>query len=574
MLGCSDRARFRARRMARLALVVATFCPSGPACRREESRRGQARRELRDVSGEAGIRFVHENGARGRRHMPETVIGGAGWIDYDQDGLLDLYLVNGNIHSARGGEGKETDALYRNTGKGTFEDVTAARGISGRGYGCGLAVGDYDGSGFPDIYVTQLGPNVLYRNEDGRSFLDVTAGSGTAAGGWSTSAAFLDHDGDGDLDLWVCRYVDYDPEHVCREGPHTTYCSPHEFPGVPDVLYRNEGDGTFTDVAKEAGIAIAGPSEGKSLGILTIDFDDDGDTDVFIACDQVPNLIFRNEGDGRFREVGLLANIAYPDDGRARAGMGVDGGDVDLDGRQDIVVTNFSDEPNTLFRNEGGFFSDVTKRLNIGGPTLEDLGFGVLLADLDLDSDLDLFFANGHVQDNVAVLRPGRRFEQKAQLLENLDGARFVDASARWGSWFGRAVVGRAAACGDYDEDGDEDIAVLVNGGKAVLLGNDGPPSHWIALRLEGRASNRDGYGARVRIEAETPRGIIRRSFECRSARSYSAACDPRVRAGLGAGPVAIRKVEVLWPSGVEQVLRALEIDRVHRVVEPEGAAR
>ena len=571
MLGCSDRVPWARDRLLFLAAVSFQL---GSGCRREAARPGDARRELKDVSVEAGIRFVHENGARGKRHMPETTIGGAGWIDYDQDGLLDLYLVNGNLHPDVGGDGEETDRLYRNLGGGKFGDVTAACGITGRGYGCGLAVGDHDGNGFPDLYVTHLGPNVLYRNDGGKGFLDVTAAAGVAAGGWSTSAAFLDHDGDGDLDLWVCRYVDYDPGHVCRDGAHTTYCSPHEFPGVPDLLYRNEGDGRFTDVSKEAGIAVAGASEGKSLGILPIDFDNDGDTDVFVACDQVPNLLFRNEGNGRFVEAGLLANVAYPEDGRARAGMGVDGGDVDLDGRQDIVVTNFADEPNTLFRNEGGFFSDFTKRLNIAGPTLEDLGFGVLLADLDLDSDLDLFFANGHVQDLAAVLRPGKRFEQKAQLLENMDGARFEDASARWGSWFERATVGRAAAGADYDEDGDEDIALLVNGGKAVLLRNDGPPAHWIAFRLEGRTSNRDGYGARVRLEAETARGVIRRSFECRSARSYLAACDPRVRAGLGAGPVVIRRVEVLWPSGVEQVLRGLEIDRVHRVREPEVVAR
>jgi hypothetical protein len=501
--------------------------------------------------------------------MPETVIGGAGWIDFDGDRLYDLYFVNGNLHSDRGGQGEAADKLYRNLGGGRFRDVTAAAGVGDRGYGCGLAVGDYDNDGLSDLYVTNLGPNVLYHNQGQGHFRDATGEAGVGGGGWSTSAAFLDYDLDGSLDLYVCRYVDFDPAHECRQAGLPVYCSPHEFSGVPDILYRNQRDGSFEDVSVRAGVAVAGPSAGKSLGVVVLDYDDDGDPDIYVACDQVPGLLFRNNGNGTFTEVGLAANVAYSEEGTSTAGMGVDAGDVDLDGREDIVVTNFSDERNSLYLNQGsGFFIDAGKRFGLGGPTLSRLGFGVIFLDYDFDSDLDLYFANGHVQDNVAVFRPDLTFGEPDQLLENEGGRRFKDVSAVAGEWFSRATVSRAAASCDFDNDGDDDLVIVSSGARATLLRNDTPAGHWIAFDLRGTRSNRDGYGARVTVTARRAGGVFQRVFERRSARSYASACDPRVRVGLGKEPTQVEKVEIRWPSGERQILTSPSIDRLHSVTE------
>ena len=531
---------------------------------------GSPRAVFIDMLPRSGIDFVHENGARGERHMPEITVGGAGWIDHDGDGLYDIYLVNGNLHSDRGGRGRARNRLYRNLGDGRFMDVTDAAGVGDRGYGAGLAVGDYDNDGRSDLYVTNYGRNVLYHNEGGGRFRDVTAEAGVAGGGWSSSAAFLDVNGDGLLDLYVCRYVDYDPSVKCTSGDFSTYCSPKEFAGLPDLLYRNRGDGTFEDVSLSAGIAVAGPTEGKSLGVVVLDHDDDGDPDIYVACDQVRNLLFRNNGDGTFQEVGLLAGVAYSRDGASQAGMGVDSGDVDLDGRADLVVTNFADETNALYLSEGrGLFTEVNVELGLGGPTLEPLGFGVLLLDHDLDADLDLYVANGHVLDNVGDMKPGRTFPQPDQLLENREGRRFVDISNAAGEWFQRATVSRAAASCDFDNDGREDVLVLNVAARPALLRNGGRGGHWIAFHLRGRRSNRDGYGARVKLVARRGGSPFTRIRECRSARSYAAACDPRVRFGLGAGDVTVERVEVRWPSGTRQVLREPAADRYHSLVEP-----
>ncbi len=534
-------------------------------------RPGGTRGRFADVTRGAGIEFRHENGARGERHLPETTVGGAGWLDFDGDGFPDIYFVNGNERSARGGQGDTTNRLYRNFGDGTFVDVTAAAGVGDRGYGSGLAVGDYDNDGRPDLYVANYGPDVLYHNEGDGRFREVTREVGVATEGWSSSAAFLDYDNDGHLDLYVCRYVDYDPRRKCRTGDTPTYCSPNEFPGVPDVLYRNRGDRTFEDRSVAAGVAIAGQHEGKSLGVVVLDFDGDGDPDIYVACDQTPNLMFRNNGDGTFTESGLITNTAYSQEGVSQAGMGVDAGDVDLDGLEDIVVTNFSDERNALYLNLGpgsSGFREASTVFGLGGPTLIPLGFGVLLLDHDLDGDLDLYIANGHVQDTIARLRPGMLFEQRDLLLENDAGRRFTDVSDHAGEWFTRRTVSRAAASADFDRDGDEDIVVLNTGGPAVLLRNDFGEGHWIAFDLVGTRSNRDGYGARVELTGVRDGKRFTRIAVRRSARSYASACDPTVRFGLGARPAGIVRVEITWPSGARQSLESPGIDRVHRVVE------
>ncbi len=526
-----------------------------------------------DVLAEAGIDVTHENGARGERHLPETTAGSAGWIDHDGDGLYDLYLVSGNLHPEGGGSGNGAarNRLYRNLGGGRFADVTERAGVGDTGYGTGLAVGDYDGDGRSDLYVANYGRNVLYHNQGDGRFRDVTSTAGVEGGGWSSSAAFFDCDGDGDLDLYVCRYLDYDPTRKCEEEGMPVYCGPRAFQGLPDLLYRNRGDGSFEDISIAAGIALGGPEEGKSLGVVVLDHDGDGDSDVYVTCDTVRNLLFRNHGDGTFKEVGLLANVAYSNEGSPQAGMGVDAGDVDLDGHADLVVTNFADERNALYLSEGpGYYTEMSAAFGLGEPSFVPLGFGVLLFDFDLDSDLDLYVANGHIQDNIASRIPGRTFPQRDQLFENEAGRRFVEISKRAGPWFDELHLGRAAAGADFDGDGDEDLVVLNVGGRPALLRNDGGKGHWIGFALEGTRSNRDGYGTRVTVTARRGGESVTRVFECRSARSYAAACDPRVRCGLGTGAVVVERASFRWPSGATQELLAPEIDRYHTVVEGE----
>jgi hypothetical protein len=331
------------------------------------------------------------------------------------------------------------------------------------------------------------GGNLLYHNEGGR-FSDVARAAGVAPGGWCTGAAFFDYDGDGQLDLYVARYVRYDPSRRCREGGVLTYCGPGDFPGEPDLLYHNRGDGTFEDVSVRSGVGFQDPAGGAGLGVLTLDFDDDGDADVFVANDQGPNYLWRNDG-GRFTDVALVAGVAYGPMGTARAGMGVDAADIDGDGREDIVVTNFADEPDGLFLAEsGGFFQDVAEPLGVAGPTREPLAFGVVLFDHDLDGDLDLYVAEGHTHDNIADLPmgAGKTFAQPDLLLDGR-GGRFADISGSSGAWFKTARVGRGVAAADYDEDGDEDLFVVNSADRGVLLENRAPRgAGWLALRLRG----------------------------------------------------------------------------------------
>ncbi len=550
------------------ALVLALT--SGACERAAESPAGDGIR-FTDVTLSAGIDFVHVSGRAGARAMPETIGGGVAWIDFDDDGTLDLYFVSGHSQPTSGAPGDAGNRLYRGRGDGRFEDVTEAAGVGDRGYGMGVAVGDYNGDGKDDIYVTNYGRNTLYRNEGGR-FTDVTEVAGVGAPEWSTSAAFLDYDDDGWLDLYVCQYVDYDPNHHCTRDGHPAYCSPKEFDGVPDRLFRNRGDGTFEDVSELAGVAIAGRMDGKSLGVVVLDYDRDGDEDIYVACDQVRNLLFANRGDGRFDEVGLVANVAYSREGRSQAGMGVDAGDVDSDGDLDIVVTNFADEPNALYlADEAGFFTEASAALGLGGPSLVPLGFGVLFVDVDLDSDLDLYVANGHVQDDPGSVRPGRTFEQSDQILLNDGRGRLRDVSAEAGSPFARRYVSRGAAAGDYDGDGDLDIVVVHIDAPPALLRNDSARGAWIAFDLTARARSRNGYGARVTVHARRTRdgSPFVRVAECRAARSYAASSDPRVRFGLGAEPVTVERVEILWPSGAAHTLERPSLGEVHAVAEP-----
>jgi hypothetical protein len=514
-----------------------------------------------NVARERGIRFVNVNGATGKKYLVETMVSGAAWLDYDGDGFFDLYLVQGHLHPERaldgpGGPGEPANILYHNLGGKRFEDVTELARVGDRGYGMGAAVGDYDGDGRPDLYVTNYGRNTLYHNQGDGTFLDVTERAGVGGGGWSTSATWADFDGDGRLDLFVATYLLYDTR---RHGACSatapgdgrklaTYCHPHHFEGAPDILYRNLGDGTFRDMSKASGIARSrGWLQGKGLGVVASDFDGDGDPDILVANDSVPNTLWRNLGSFHFEDVALETGFALNAEGVPQAGMGIDRGDVNGDGLLDYFITNFSRETCTLYLNEGGRFVDATIERNLAEVTYLPLSFGTRFFDLDLDGDLDLYIASGHILDNVEAIHPGENitYGQKALLLENTGAGFFRDISSSAGSWFEEKLVGRGVAEADYDNDGDPDLLVTNVAGPAVLLENRaGDGKTWIGVDLRGGAGGGVVHGARVELEV----GGVKHVREVQTDGSYLSAHDPRARFGLpaGSGPQTVR---VLWPG-------------------------
>lgn len=512
-----------------------------------------------DVTAKAGIRFVHESGATPDKYMYETFGSGVAWIDYDGDGLPDLFFVNG-------AEGAP-NALYRNQGNGTFAVIPDAAGAGrNHGYGTGVAVGDFDNDGYLDLYVTAFGPNTLYRNNGNGTFSDVTARAGVAGGHdeWSTSTGFFDYDRDGDLDLYVVNYVDFrrDENPYCgqRRDGYRMYCNPTIFDGVPDRLYRNNGDGTFTDVSRAAG--IANPA-GKGLGVTFCDVDRDGLVDVYVANDLVRNFLFRNRGDGTFVDIAYAAGVGFDLNGKPQAGMGVDCADVTGDGLPEIFVTNFSEELNTLYENKGdAAFEDVSTKAGLGSG-YQPLGFGTKLFDIDNDGDLDIHVTNGHVIDNVRLFQPGLAYEQPDLLYENT-GGRFRDISAASGPAIGGLRVGRGLAVADFDNDGHLDVVITSVGRPAVLLRNTGAGSgSWLSIRARGRRSNRFGLGAVVEVRA----GGVTQVREINNAASYQSANDVRLHVGLG-GAAAAERIELRWPGGATQVLTDVQGNQVMTVEE------
>ncbi|MPZ17815.1 MAG: hypothetical protein GEV06_07890 [Luteitalea sp.] len=496
--------------------------------------------------------------------MVETFGSGVAWIDYDNDGFLDLYFVNGAAVGRRAAS--PGNVLYRNDGRGRFTDVTARAAVAGGGgYGTGVAVGDFDNDGWLDLYVTNFGPNILYRNNGDGSFTDVTAEAGVAGGTeWSSSAGFFDYDRDGDLDLYVVNYVDSDaadnPYCGFKKKGYRMYCTPTMFDGVSDRLFRNDGDGTFTDVSTEAGIANPG---GKGLGVTFCDVNGDGHVDIYVANDLVRNFLYRNNGDGTFRDVGYGAGVGYDLNGKPQAGMGTDCGDVNGDEAQDLFVTNFSAELNTLYVNRGDFaFEDASEAVGLGSGYWP-LGFGTRLFDVDNDADLDIYVANGHVIDNVQLYQPQLTHAQRDLLYRN-DGGRFADISAQAGSGLEITRVGRGLAVGDFNNDGALDVAIANLDDRPVLLQNTSSTGHWLLVEARGRRSNRFGLGAVVRVE--TARGVQVR--EINNAASYLSSNDIRLHFGLG-DEERIKKLEVRWPSGVVQVLEGIEADQILKVEEP-----
>lgn len=540
-----------------------------------------------DVTEEAGIHFRHVNGAEGAYHLPETLGAGGACFDADNDGYLDLYLVNsGYWHdfphnltdlatstSAVGNlahKAQTTSALYRNNSDGTFTDITATAGVGNSGnYGQGAACADYDNDGDVDLYVTNFGANVLYRNNGDGTFIDVTIPADVGDPGWSSSATFLDYNRDGHLDLFVVNYLVYSlavPYRPCGEGETHTYCHPSLFEGAPDTLYHNNGDGTFTDVSQEAGVGgIGGMFHGKGLGVVSADFNNDGAPDLYVANDDTRNDFFYNNGDGTFSEISLLAGCAYSFNGVAQAGMGVAAGDYNGDGWLDIFVTNLSYETNALYRNNGdGTFTDVIYEAHLGKESYLFVGFGTGFFDVDNDGWLDIFIANGHIIDNIEETHDVLTYRQPNQLFRNQGNGTFQEVSDTAGTYFQRAAVSRGALFGDYDNDGDVDVLVTQSNGPATLLRNEtGTQHNWIRIKTVGVISTRDGIGARVTLTA----GGHTQIQEVNPSASYLCSHDARLHFGLGTNP-RVDRLEIRWQSGVVQVFENLPANQEYVIPE------
>ncbi len=521
-----------------------------------------------DVTDKAGIRFTHETGAFGKKYLPETMGSGCAFFDLDSDGDQDILLVNGTTwpDSPRAAAGKRPSAaLYRNRGDGTYEDVTAGSGLDRSLYGMGVAISDYDNDGDPDVYLTALGPNVLLRNEGGGKFADVTAAAGVGDAGFGASAAWLDYDKDGDLDLFVINYVEWTREtdiYCSLDGKTKSYCTPESYNGASPVLYRNDGKGTFTDVSREAGLFNP---RGKGLGVAVFDFDADGNLDLAVSNDTQPNNLYKNNGNGTFTDVGILAGVAFAETGVARGAMGIDAGDYDGSGRESLVIGNFSNEMISLYHNEGrGFFIDTAPVSEVGRASLLTLAFAAFFFDADLDGRMDIFVANGHVENDIQAVQQRVTYAQPPHLFWNLGDGRFRDVARDVGPELSRPLVARGAAYGDIDSDGDLDLLVTTSGGRAYLYRNDlAGKRGWIGFRLKGKAGNRDGIGARIRLTS----GGKTQTATVKSATGYLSQNQLPVTFGLGAS-ASVSKVEILWPSGKTQTLDGPAPGRIHVVEE------
>ena len=529
---------------------------------------------LTEIAARAGVDHVVRNSETPERYQIEPMIAGVALFDYDNDGRLDIYFCNGaTIPGLEKSDARFSNRLYRNKGGLEFEDVTGRAGVAGAGYSMGVAAGDYDRDGWTDLYVTGVNRNLLYRNRGDGTFEDVTFSAGVAgevAGRgkvWSVGAGWIDYDNDGDLDLLVVNYCVWSPamERRCgaRADGYRTYCHPDQYDPLPNILYRNDGKGTFSDVSAESGI---GAHLGKGMGVAFADYDSDGWPDVFVANDAWRNFLFRNRGDGRFEETGLRAGIAYIDDGRPVSGMGVDFQDYDGDGRPDVFMTALSNETFPLFRNEGnGMFRDETFGSRLGGQSLAWGGWSAGMVDLDNDGHLDLFVAGGHVQTNEE-LYTGRSSRQPNRVFRNLGDGTFQDVSRECGAGFQQVGLHRGAAFGDLDNDGRIDAVVTrLNETVEVFHNQTEPSGRFLVLKLVGTRSNPDGLGASVRLVLGSGRSLVRHAT---TAVGYGGSRDKRVHFGLGRED-KVTRLEVTWPGGRHQVLENVGVDRVLEVREP-----
>jgi enediyne biosynthesis protein E4 len=527
-----------------------------------------------EIAGKAGLVFATNSSPTPNKNQPETMVAGVALLDYDNDGYLDVYLVNGAAIPSLKKEGPQYwNRLFHNNGNGTFSDVTEKAGVAGAGYGMGAAVGDFDNDGWPDIYVANVTRNQLYRNNHDGTFSDVTEKAGVGGGMlngkkmWSVSAAWVDYNNDGNLDLFVSNYckweVNKDP--VCGPNPRTrAYCHPNNYAALPDTLYRNNGDGTFSDVSAATGISR---HAGKGMGAVIADYDGDGFMDIFVANDNHPNFLFHNIGGKRFEEVAFEAGVAYPESAHPISGMGADFKDLDNDGRPDIWHTAIENESFPFYRNRGaGQFWETTNQGQLA-ITRTMSGWSAGVFDFDNDGWKDLFVARGNVLDNIAQFSV-RKYEEPNSVLRNLGGAKFQDVSAQAGADFQKPGAHRGVAFGDLDNDGRMDAVVSVLNGRAKIFHNvSRNANHWVLLKLTGVKSNRMGIGAQVRITD----GIGGTQYnEATTAVGYACSSDVRVHFGLGqgAGKATIREIEIKWPSGMKQVLRDVEGDRIVNVTE------
>ncbi len=513
---------------------------------------------LADVTAQAGIGFRHDSGAVGNKYLPETLGPGCAFLDYDGDGWLDILLVNGTRWPGHTGNRHEpsTLSLYRNNRNGTFTDVTRQAGLAVEIYGMGAAVADYNNDGFPDILITAVGQNRLFQNTGRGTFIDVTRKAGLGGrSGFSTSALWFDYNRDGLLDLFVCNYVQWSPEHdvFCSvDGKNKSYCTPEAYHGATSWLFRNRGDGRFEDVTAKSGIF---DTSSKSLGVAMLDYDHDGWPDLFVANDTQPNKLYRNRRDGTFEDVAVRAGVAFSEDGKARAGMGVDAADFDNSGATGIAITNFDDEMIALYRPHGaGTYEDVAIGAGVGQPSRKRLGFGCAFLDANLGGHLDLAAVNGHIDETVRSISGNHGYAQPPHLFLNDGKGGFRDVAAQLGGGFAAPKVARGLACGDFDRDGDLDLLITTNQGPAYLYRNDvAPGNRSLRFRLQGTKSNRDGIGAVVRVT--TPDGTQSRMVKTGS--SYLSQSELAVTFGMARRGKADRVV-IEWPSGQVQEFRNL----------------
>jgi enediyne biosynthesis protein E4 len=520
-----------------------------------------------DVTGSAGVSFKHNNGAYGGKFLPETLGSGCAFVDYDADGWQDILLVNGADWPGHVRQ-RSTLKLYRNNRNGTFSDVTRAAGLDIEMYGMGVAVGDYNNDGFPDILITCVGQNRLFKNTGKGTFVDVTTSTGLGKRqAFSTSALWFDFDRDGLLDLFVCNYVKWVPEHdvFCSlDGKHKSYCTPEAYVGQTCWLFHNRGNGTFEDVTASSGIF---DSSSKSLGIAMFDYDHDGWPDLLVANDTQPNKLYRNQRNGTFKDVAVEAGIAFSAEGKARAGMGVDVGDFDNSGRTGVAITNFDNEMIGLYRADAnGNFSDIAVQSGIGLPSKTTLGFGCAFADYDLDGSLDLIAVNGHIDDTVRNVR-NMGYAQPPQIFLNNGKGSFREAGAELGGGFSAPKVGRGLAIGDFDRDGDTDILMTTNNGPAYLFRNDQTSGNLsVRFKLVGTKSNRDAIGAQVRILS----GGIAQNRNIRSGSSYLSQSELPVTFGLGKRD-KIERVVIDWPSGRTEEFKDVATGKSYEITEGKG---
>jgi enediyne biosynthesis protein E4 len=523
-----------------------------------------------DVTKSAGITFRHTSGAFGKKYLPETLGSGAAFVDIDNDGWQDILLVNSRNWPGRTAP-PAYPALYRNNKNGTFTDVTRAAGLAQQMYGLGVAAADYDNDGDTDVYITALGPNRLFRNNGAGVFEDVTARAGVGDPGFSASAAWVDYDRDGRLDLFVANYVEWSvaTDRFCSlTGKAKSYCTPEAYKGQSPTLYHNTGNGTFEDVTRKAGVYE--PSA-KTLGVALIDYDNDGLLDLFAANDTQPNRLYRNKGDGTFTDVAGMAGVAFNEAGKARAGMGADAGDFDGSGRQSLVIGNFSNEMMALYVNQGGgLFVDEAPASAIGRASMLRLTFSCFFFDFDLDGLLDIFAGNGHVADDIATAQPTVSYAEPPHLFRNLGQKKFEDVSTRIGAEFATPTVARGAAYGDSDNDGDLDLLVTTNNGPARLFRNEGATNHALRVTLVGSSSNRSAIGAKVRV-ARLSGGAGTAMVKTGS--SYLSQSELPLTFGLGS-TTKVGGLEVTWPNGRTERLPGVAGDQSITIVEGKGIAR